>query len=114
MSQSGMVSDLSHPYKDFFWNILIFPKPPNKNKRKGVKSDQGSPEKLETVSPRAAEPEPRERLILDFQGGEAAMIKRFYNDNFQLSLTIFHGGEAEINFIVLIGWEFFMCSPAWR
>ena len=77
---------------------MIFPKPPNKNKRKGVKSDQGSPEKLETVSPRAAEPEPRERLILDFQGGEAVMIKRFFNGNFQLFLTIFHGGEAEIIF----------------
>ena len=78
-----MLSDLSHPYKEFFWNILIFPKPPNKNKRKGVKSDQGSPEKLETVSPRAAEPEPRERLILGFQGGEAAMKLRFVYDNFQ-------------------------------
>ena len=48
-----------------------------------MKSDQGSPEKLETVSLRAAEPEPRERLILDFQGGEAAMKLRFVYDNFQ-------------------------------
>ena len=47
-----------------------------------MKSDQGSPEKLETVSLRAAEPEPRERLILDFQGGEAAMILRFFMINF--------------------------------
>ena len=48
-----------------------------------MKSDPGSPETLETVSLRAAGPEPRERLILDFQGGEAAMKLRFVYDNFQ-------------------------------
>ena len=42
-----------------------------------MKSDQGSPEKLETVSPRAAELEPRERLTLGFQDGEAAMSYGF-------------------------------------
>ena len=67
-----------------------------------MKSDQGSPETLETVSLRAAEPEPRERLILGFQDGEAAMNLRFF-------MTIFycHGGEAEIIFMVLICWDFF-------
>ena len=80
-----------------------------------MKSDQGSPEKLETVSPHVAEPEPRERLILDFQGGEAAMKLRFVYDNFQWSFIIVHGVEAEIIFMVLIGWDFFfMYSPAWR
>ena len=49
-----------------------------------MKSDQGSPETLETVSLRAAEPEPRERLILGFQGGEAAMNLRFFYDDFLL------------------------------
>ena len=48
-----------------------------------MKSDQGSPERLETVSLPAAEPEPRERLILGFQGGEAAMILKVFYDNFQ-------------------------------